>query len=36
MEHKQKVIDYLNMLLADEFLAQNQYLIHSEMYLDWG
>ena len=24
------------MLLADEILAQDQYLVHSEMYLDWG
>lgn len=36
MEHKQEIVDYLNMLLADEFLAQDQYLVHSEMYLDWG
>lgn len=30
------VIDYLNMLLAGELAARDQYFVHSRMYEDWG
>lgn len=30
------IIDALNRLLGNELAAMDQYLIHSEMYLDWG
>lgn len=31
-----KVIDLLNVLLAGELTAMDQYFIHSRMYHDWG
>lgn len=36
MKGKQKVIDRLNFLLADELTAINQYMVHSEMCANWG
>lgn len=36
MQGKQNIIDALNGLLACELAAMDQYLLHSEMYLDWG
>ncbi len=36
MKGSQKVIDYLNVLLAGELAARDQYLIHSSMYEEWG
>lgn len=36
MQGKQKIIDALNVLLANELSAMDQYFIHSRMYLDWG
>jgi len=36
MQGKQAVIDALNLLLANELSAMDQYFIHSRMYLDWG
>ncbi len=36
MKGSKKVIDTLNMLLADELGAINQYMVHSEMFEDWG
>ncbi len=36
MKGNQKVIDYLNFLLAGELAARDQYFIHSEMYQEWG
>ena len=36
MKGNQKIIDALNGLLAMELAAMDQYLIHSQMYLDWG
>lgn len=36
MQGKQVVIDALNVLLANELTAMDQYFIHSEMYADWG
>ncbi|WP_066800033.1 bacterioferritin [Moraxella oblonga] len=35
MKSSQKVIDYLNFLLAGELGARDQYLIHSQMYAEW-
>ncbi len=35
MSDNQKVIDYLNFLLAGELMARDQYFIHSEMYNEW-
>lgn len=35
MKYSQKVIDYLNFLLAGELAARDQYLIHSQMYAEW-
>lgn len=35
MKGSQKVIDYLNFLLAGELAARDQYFIHSEMYAEW-
>ncbi|UNM96972.1 bacterioferritin [Ignatzschineria rhizosphaerae] len=31
-----EVIDYLNVLLAGELAARDQYFIHSSMYEEWG
>jgi len=36
MKGNDKVIAALNMLLADELTAINQYMVHSEMCDDWG
>ncbi len=36
MQGKQTIIDALNVLLANELTAMDQYFIHSRMYLDWG
>ncbi len=36
MKGNQKVIDYLNFLLAGELAARDQYFIHAEMYQEWG
>ncbi|MFH4354714.1 MAG: bacterioferritin [Neisseriaceae bacterium] len=36
MEGRQRIIDCLNELLADELMSRDQYFIHSEMYKDWG
>mgnify|MGYP001388614763 CR=1 FL=1 len=36
MKGNKKIIDGLNMLLAYELAAMDQYFIHSQMYLDWG
>lgn len=36
MKGNKKIIDALNMLLAYELAAMDQYFIHSQMYLDWG
>ena len=36
MKGKEKVIDMLNFLLADELTAINQYMVHSEMCDNWG
>lgn len=36
MKGKKKVIEALQMLLAGELAARDQYFIHSRMYDDWG
>ena len=36
MKGNDKVIATLNMLLADELTAINQYMVHSEMCANWG
>ncbi len=36
MKGSQKVIDYLNFLIAGELAARDQYFIHSRMYEEWG
>lgn len=36
MKGDKKVIDALNVLLANELTAMDQYFIHSRMYHDWG
>lgn len=36
MQGNQAVVDYLNMLLAGELAARDQYFVHSRMYEDWG
>jgi bacterioferritin len=36
MKGKTKVIDNLNLLLADELTAINQYMVQSEMCANWG
>lgn len=36
MQGKQAIINALNVLLANELSAMDQYFIHSRMYLDWG
>ncbi|MGB4595626.1 MAG: bacterioferritin [Anaerolineaceae bacterium] len=36
MKGNAKVIETLNFLLADELAAINQYIVHSEMFANWG
>ena len=36
MKGNPQVLEALNMLLADELTAINQYMVHSEMYANWG
>ncbi len=36
MKGNQKVIAYMNELLAGELAARDQYFIHSRMYAEWG
>jgi bacterioferritin len=36
MKGKTKIIDTLNLLLADELTAINQYMVQSEMCANWG
>ncbi len=36
MNGQQQIIDALNVLLANELSAMDQYFIHSRMYKDWG
>jgi bacterioferritin len=36
MKGNKKLISTLNLLLADELTAINQYMVHSEMCDDWG
>lgn len=36
MKGNQELIDMLNVLLADELTAINQYIVHAEMCEDWG
>jgi bacterioferritin len=36
MKGNDKVIETLNMLLADELTAISQYMVHSEMCANWG
>ncbi|MER8149743.1 ferritin-like domain-containing protein, partial [Acinetobacter baumannii] len=36
MQGSPKVIAALNVLLANELAAMDQYFIHSRMYHDWG
>ena len=36
MKGDSRLIDTLNMLLADELTAINQYIVHAEMCEDWG
>lgn len=36
MQGSQRVLGVLNKLLADELSAINQYMVHSEMFLNWG
>lgn len=36
MKGNEKVIEHLNMRLAEELTAINQYMVHSEMCANWG
>ena len=36
MKGNEKILETLNMLLADELTAINQYMVQSEMCADWG
>lgn len=36
MKGNDKVLETLNMMLADELTAINQYMVHAEMAEDWG
>ena len=36
MKGKTKILDVLNLLLADELTAVNQYMVQSEMCANWG
>jgi bacterioferritin len=36
MKGNEQILAHLNMLLADELTATNQYILHSEMCANWG
>lgn len=36
MKGNERILEALNVLLADELTAINQYMVHSEMCADWG
>jgi bacterioferritin len=36
MKGNEKILETLNILLADELTAINQYMVHSEMCANWG
>lgn len=36
MKGNEKIIDVLNSLLSDELTAISKYMVHSEMYKNWG
>ena len=36
MKGNKKIIEVLNILLSDELTAINKYMVHSEMYKNWG
>ncbi|NMB61212.1 MAG: bacterioferritin [Chloroflexi bacterium] len=36
MKGNEKVLETLNMMLAEELTAINQYIVHGEMAADWG
>lgn len=36
MKGNEKIIDVLNSLLSDELSAISKYMVHSEMYKNWG
>lgn len=36
MKGSEKVVEYLNFLLAGELAARDQYFIHAQMYSEWG
>ena len=36
MKGNEKIIELLNHLLAEELTAISQYMVHSEMFADWG
>lgn len=36
MKGNEKIIEVLNHLLADELTAVSQYMVHSEMFANWG
>ena len=36
MKGNVKVLETLNMMLADELTAINQYIVHGEMTSNWG
>lgn len=36
MKGNEKVINYLNEMIAGELAARDQYFIHAQMYADWG
>ena len=36
MKGNEKVLETLNSLLREELTAISQYMVHAEMYEDWG